>query len=237
MSNTLLLILITCLLLAVFPIITCQKQKIHLGKQSCPLDSPRTEPILLGTRLPFCSEYKEWSCCDDKEALAIQKTVNELMRKECPSCYRMVAEWKCAQCHPRAGTFYHGQFASIKFCSDYCKKIFEVCKDIPFDLSRKPFYLNEPNDITADEWCRDQIAPEGQCFRGWMPSDQLTEADLQCKCPEHKCHIALQKQLPTQKKPKRKRKTKKRTFVSDTHRVPNKQHDHEDENDNEEILL
>jgi hypothetical protein len=57
----------------------------------------------LRERLPFCSEYKEWSCCDEKEALSIQKTVNELMRKECPSCYRMIAEWKCAQCHPRAG--------------------------------------------------------------------------------------------------------------------------------------
>lgn len=169
--------------------------------------------------LPFCEEYSEYSCCDADYAREIKETVNELMVKECPRCYALVKEWKCGECHPAAGIlrrfvvlnatglFHPGQRASIRFCEDYCQAIFEICKDIPFDLDRGAFYINEPPDITKEEWCEGKTAPEGRCFRGIIP-DNL-EGDTHCKCPEHDCEDSLKKWVREERKRKKAEKMKK----------------------------
>jgi hypothetical protein len=67
-----------------------------------------------------------------------------------------------------------------------------------------------------------------------MPSGPLSQADLNCKCPDHKCHITLQKELPTPKKTKKKKKSKKRSFVGDSHHASNTE---QIEDKNEEDII
>lgn len=43
------------------------------------------------------------SCCNTNDVMQIRTSVLKLMRKECKSCFSMVAEWKCAECDPDAG--------------------------------------------------------------------------------------------------------------------------------------
>jgi len=160
---------------------------------ACPPDSKQGEPIPVPDEgLPFCSEYGEFACCSTVDALAIKQTVNNLMRPECKSCYALLSAWKCAECHPSSGDFFHPSdpscehSTSIRFCADYCEAVFEYCKDIPFGLddeTEDPFYLNE-DGLTADDFCERKIAEEGQCFRGFIPSKK----DENCICEKHNCH-------------------------------------------------
>ncbi len=48
-----------------------------------------------------------------------------------------------------------------------------------------PFYLNDPKDLTPEEFCEKLIAPDPNCFRGVIPT---TPANDNCKCVDHKCH-------------------------------------------------
>lgn len=42
--------------------------------------------------------------------------------------------------------------------------------------------------MVAEEWCQGRIAEEGQCFRGYMPTEsERTEVD-ECQCEDHDCH-------------------------------------------------
>lgn len=66
--------------------------------------------------------------------------------------------------------------------------VFEKCKDIPLDVEREAFYLNEGWN-NGEEWCKDKIAPEGRCFRGTIPD----QTDNNCKCKNHKCHNNINK--------------------------------------------
>jgi len=171
-------------------------QSVKLGgtavKSDCPPDSKRKSPIFVPDEgLPFCSEYQYTSCCSAQDTLAIKSSVDSLMRSSCKSCYSMVAEWKCAECHPKSAAFYEGSAdcdhdTSLKLCEDYCQAIFETCKDLPFAIDDKlgAFYLNDPDGITAEEWCEKLVAPEPYCFRGRIP----TGKDLNCKCADHQCH-------------------------------------------------
>ncbi len=126
-----LLILLTCILatqmnlsMSIQP--SCKKKNTE-DWGSCPLDSNYKDPIQVGesivvlcgdptnsypctiyTQVPegglyFCSEYRDKSCCDKKDATGIEKAVNELMKPECPDCYHFLKQWKCAECHPQAG--------------------------------------------------------------------------------------------------------------------------------------
>eukprot|EP01116_Phalansterium_solitarium_P006379 TRINITY_DN18672_c0_g1_i1.p1 TRINITY_DN18672_c0_g1~~TRINITY_DN18672_c0_g1_i1.p1 ORF type:complete len:199 (-),score=33.90 TRINITY_DN18672_c0_g1_i1:70-642(-) len=164
---------------------------IKVAGDVCPPDSHQRQPIPVPRGgLPFCSHYADTACCDAKDTLAIRKTVNQLMRPECPNCYAMVREWKCAECSPKAEMFYgsDGSCARntrLRLCADYCHTIFDVCKDIPFDKGHPngAFYLNDPPDLTAEEWCEQYVAADPNCFRGAMPS----ERDETCKCPSHAC--------------------------------------------------
>lgn len=51
------------------------------------------------------------------------------------------------------GDFYVGKHASIRFCEDYCHRIFETCKDIPFDYFGK-YSTNNIHGITPDNLFR-----------------------------------------------------------------------------------
>jgi len=159
-------------------------------RSKCPPDSKQHTPITIPVEgLPFCSEYKALACCDAKDVLAIRGTVLEMMRPECSNCYKMVAEWKCAECHPNAGIFYEGDCSTqLKVCRDYCHAIFETCKDIPFylDSTDGAFYLNDPPTLSADDFCEKFVGKPGKCFSGsFVP----TEEDTNCKCEDHKCHL------------------------------------------------
>jgi hypothetical protein len=70
------------------------------------------------TGLPFCTEYRDTACCDAKDTLSIRGSVLQLMRPECSNCYRMVSEWKCAECHPNAGLYwnYKRTYVDLKEC-------------------------------------------------------------------------------------------------------------------------
>ncbi len=96
----------------------------------------------------------------------------------------MIAEWKCSECHPNSGEFYVGERASIRFCEDYCVAVFEKCKDIPLDVQGEVFYLNDPPELTAKEWCKGRTAPNGKCFAGHIPDTE----DTKCKCRNQDCH-------------------------------------------------
>ncbi|PRP88940.1 hypothetical protein PROFUN_00408 [Planoprotostelium fungivorum] len=163
---------------------------------SCPPDSNQNG-------LPFCTKYKKDSCCTSDDTLKIQKTVDNLMRKECSSCYAMVSEWKCAECDPMAGkikrdcpfdSFFEGRFyagsgtcqtcTSLQLCEEYCFAIYDICSDIPFSVgdSDEVFYIN---DQSADDFCEPIISPEPYCFKGIIPS----KPDNHCKCSDHRCHL------------------------------------------------
>eukprot|EP00026_Physarum_polycephalum_P018312 Phypoly_transcript_19852.p1 GENE.Phypoly_transcript_19852~~Phypoly_transcript_19852.p1 ORF type:complete len:212 (+),score=38.75 Phypoly_transcript_19852:2-637(+) len=171
-----------------------------VAKNTCAPDSPHEHPIPKEQNgvLPFCKQHQNLSCCDPTETKAIKRTVHELMDPKCPTCYQMVSEWKCSECHPNAGSFYQNERSSIKLCEDYCEHFFEICKDIPFDMQRddglSAFYLNGKAK-TAEKWCRGNTASEGKCFRGAMP----TTVDENCKCVDHLCHLQKQDKKEDQK--------------------------------------
>jgi hypothetical protein len=50
--------------------------------------------------------------------------------------------------------------------------------------------------MTADEWCEDKIAPEGECFRGEIPPTM----DHPCKCADHTCHNGMERALLKKKR-------------------------------------
>jgi hypothetical protein len=57
------------------------------------------------------------------------------------------------------------------------------------DLERGYFYLNEPDDMTAEEWCAGRIGPKGSCFEGSRPTEhQNAENEERCVCEDHDCH-------------------------------------------------
>merc|ERR1711974_72251 len=129
-------------------------------------------------------------CCKAKDAKAIQHTVNQVIREECPNCYQMIREYKCSECSPDSSLFYVNKASSIRFCEDYCHALFDVCKDIPLDAytknpdgSHAVFYLNTPG-MTSDIWCAGRTAEEGYCFRGTIPEAR----DENCKCEDQSCH-------------------------------------------------
>jgi len=163
--------------------------------QECPPDSTKDLAIEVPEEgLPFCSEYKYTSCCDAEDTLKIKSTVESLMKPECPACFQMVSEWKCAECHPKSGEFYIASAdcshdTTLQLCTDYCEAMFEVCKDIPFSPDDKPFYINDVKGMTAEDFCEKFSGPETNCFRGTIPK----ERDDSCKCEDHKCHIKNKK--------------------------------------------
>jgi len=131
----------------------------------CPADSKQVDPLIVPSEgLPFCTMYHDKSCCSEEDTLKIQESVNSLMKKECSNCYEMVAEWKCAECHPHASRFYKGSedcptCTSLRLCKDYCYAIYEKCKDIPFGVGgnwRNAFYINSAGK-TKEEFCIDSI--------------------------------------------------------------------------------
>jgi hypothetical protein len=63
------------------------------------------------------------------------------------------------------------------------------------------FYLNNPPDLTADEWCEGKIAPEGKCFQGTMSNS----VDERCKCEDQMCHLPLLEKLEKDKSKKKKK--------------------------------
>eukprot|EP01119_Soliformovum_irregulare_P005477 TRINITY_DN17232_c0_g1_i1.p1 TRINITY_DN17232_c0_g1~~TRINITY_DN17232_c0_g1_i1.p1 ORF type:complete len:205 (-),score=24.29 TRINITY_DN17232_c0_g1_i1:46-660(-) len=155
----------------------------------CPPDSDHELPLPVPEEgLPFCSEYTETSCCSPAHTLLIKDTVDSLIQAECKSCYQMVSEWKCAECHPQSGDFFHNSHptcdkaTSIRFCDDYCVAVYDYCKDIPLGGSGTPFYINSING-TVDDFCDGKIASEGECFRGTIPKTK----DENCLCPSHDC--------------------------------------------------
>ena len=82
---------------------------------SCPPDGFQSAPIEVPEDgLPFCSQYRDKACCSPQDTLKIRDTVFKLMRKECKSCYTMVADWKCAECDPDASK--HQQRFIEKLC-------------------------------------------------------------------------------------------------------------------------
>lgn len=91
--------------------------------------------------LPFCSQYTDKACCDVDDSLSIKQTVQSLIGENCPSCYQMISDWKCAECHPNAGLFYVGEQSSIRFCEEYCFAVFEICKDIPLGIGFFLFFF------------------------------------------------------------------------------------------------
>jgi len=121
------------------------------------------------------------------------------MNPKCSNCYSMVSEWKCAECDPYAGRFYAStencdRDTRLKLCRNYCLEIFNVCKDIPFSLDKNPFYLNDPVEMTAEEFCENHIAAEPNCFSGSVPN----KIDSQCICLDHMCHLEVEIDLDTE---------------------------------------
>jgi len=190
--------LVVLILLIIFPVVDAA------SKRQCAPDSPHKKPLSAEKNgvLPYCKQYQSSSCCDPTEARAIQRTVAEMMRPECPKCFQMLQDWKCSECHPNAGKFYVNERSSIRLCLDYCKAFYDACMDIPFDEGRgveDVFYLNpKKSKLTAGEWCSgNNIGPEDNCFRGIVPD---LPNDDNCKCADHKCHLTRDKQPQQQTK-------------------------------------